>query len=310
MVGVTINKREFKNQLSGTYHMILAAIPAYNEEVAIGTVVLRTKKYVDKVLVIDDGSSDATAQIAELAGAEVIRHPKNMGKGVAIKDGFMKAREYGADILVCIDSDGQHNPDEIPGLIAPIRNGQADMVIGSRFLGDKNSVPGYRRVGQEILNSLTNSISHTKVTDSQSGFRAYSKKAIATLSLTEEGIGIESNLLRYADDLNLKIMEVPISCRYDVEHASKMNPVHHGFSVINSILKIVEERRPLLFFGLSGTVLVCIGLILGLWVVNVYSITKQFAIGTSLIAILAVMVGVISIFNGIMLHAISKIIKK
>jgi len=209
-----------------------------------------------------------------------------------------------------VDADGQHNPEEIPRLLSPIQNGLADMVIGSRFLEIQNVVPGYRRVGQKILNSLTNSISQTKVTDSQSGFRAFSKKVIATLSLTENGIGIESHLHHCADDLHLIIVEVPVSCRYDVEHGSKMNPVHHGFSVINAILKIIEERRPLLFFGLSGVILVCIGLILGLWVVNVYSETEQFAIGTSLIAFLAIIIGVISIFNGIMLHSISKLIAK
>jgi len=290
--------------------MILAAIPAYNEEVAIGSVVLRTKKYVDRVIVIDDGSSDSTAKIAELAGAEVIRHSSNLGKGVGIHDAFVRAKELNAEIIVCLDGDGQHNPDEIPRLIESVQKDLADMVIGSRFLEQKSSIPKYRRVGQSVLNSLTNSISHTKVTDSQSGFRAFSKKAIMSLSLEETGIGIESYMQRSADDLHLRIMEVPISCRYDVEHGSKMNPVHHGLSVINSILKIVEERRPLLFFGLSGVIVTGIGLSLGLWVVEIYSSTKQFAIGTSLIAILAVMVGVISIFNGIMLHAISQILSK
>lgn len=290
--------------------MILAAIPAFNEEVAIGSVVLKTKKYVDNVIVIDDGSSDSTAKIAELAGAEVIRHHTNMGKGAAIKHAFLKAKEINADILVCLDGDGQHNPDELSRLLIPIQNGEADMVIGSRFLNIKSSIPGYRRMGQDVLNSLTNSISISKVTDSQSGFRAFSKKAINSLSLDEEGIGIESYMQRSADDLNLKIQEVPISCRYDVEHGSKMNSFHHGFSVINTILKIVEERRPLLFFGVAGLIVVCIGLLLGFWVVEVYTATKQFAIGTSLIAILFVMVGVVSIFNGIMLHAISKILKK
>jgi len=290
--------------------MILAAIPAYNEEIAIGSVILRTKKYVDKVIVIDDGSRDATSNVAEMAGAAVIHHDKNQGKGAALKDAIQTARQLDADILVCVDADGQHNPEEIPRLLSPIQNGLADMVIGSRFLEIQNVVPGYRRVGQKILNSLTNSISQTKVTDSQSGFRAFSKKVIATLSLTENGIGIESHLHHCADDLHLIIVEVPVSCRYDVEHGSKMNPVHHGFSVINAILKIIEERRPLLFFGLSGVILVCIGLILGLWVVNVYSETEQFAIGTSLIAFLAIIIGVISIFNGIMLHSISKLIAK
>jgi glycosyltransferase involved in cell wall biosynthesis len=289
--------------------MILAAIPAYNEEIAIGSVILRTKKYVDMVIVIDDGSTDATSIVAKMAGADVIQHDKNLGKGAALKNAFRKARQLDADIFVCLDADGQHNPDEIPRLIDSIKNGDADMVIGSRFLKAKNSVPVYRRIGQQVLNSLTNSISTTKVTDSQSGFRAFSKKAINSLSCNEMGIGIESQLQRSADDLNLKIIEVPISCRYDVEHGSKMNPLDHGFHVINTILKIVEERRPLLFFGLPGLFFVGIGLFFGLEVVKVYTATNTFAIGTALIVILLLMVGIISIFNGIMLHAISKLIK-
>ncbi len=290
--------------------MILAAIPAYNEEVAIGSVILRTKKYADKVIVIDDGSTDATSTVAKMAGADVVHHDKNLGKGAALKSAFRAAKELDADIFVCLDADGQHNPDEIPRLLDAIKNGDADMVIGSRFLKDKNSVPVYRRIGQQVLNILTNSISHTKVTDSQSGFRAFSKKAINSLSCNEMGIGIESQLQRTADDLNLKIAEVPISCRYDVQHGSKLNPFNHGFRVINTILRIVEERRPLLFFGLPGFILICIGLFFGLDVVRTYTATHVFAIGTSLIVILLLMVGIISIFNGIMLHAISKIIKK
>lgn len=289
--------------------MILAAIPAYNEEIAIGSVILRTKKYVDKVIVIDDGSTDATSIVAKMAGADVIHHDKNLGKGAALKCAFRRAKQLEADIFVCLDADGQHNPDEIPRLLEAIKTGDADMVIGSRFLKGINTVPIYRRIGQHVLNSLTNSISTTKVTDSQSGFRAFSKKAIHSLSCNEMGIGIESQLMSSADELNLKIVEVPISCRYDVEHGSKMNPFNHGFRVINTILKIVEERRPLLFFGVPGLVLVWIGLFFGFQVVNTYTANHEFAIGTALIVILLLMVGVISIFNGIMLHAISKLIK-
>jgi hypothetical protein len=289
--------------------MILAAIPAYNEEIAIGSVILRAKKYVDTVIVIDDGSTDATAFVAKMAGADVIHHDRNLGKGAALKDAFRNAGQLDADILVCLDADGQHNPDEIPLLIEAIRNSDADMAIGSRFLKAKNTVPVTRRIGQMVLNSLTNSISLTKVTDSQSGFRAFSKKAINSLSCEEMGIGIESQLQRSADDFNLKIVEVPISCRYDVQRGSKLNPVQHGFSVVNTLLKIVEERRPLLFFGVPGFVLIGIGLFFGFEVVRIYTATHVFAIGTALIVILLLMVGIISIFNGIMLHAISKIMK-
>ena len=290
--------------------MILAAIPALNEETAIGSVVLRAKLHADTVLVIDDGSHDKTARVAELAGAIVIRHDRNMGKGMALRQAFLRAREMKADILVCLDGDGQHNPDEIPRMLIPIKNGEADMVIGSRFLDIKSDIPRYRRAGQTVLTSLTNTVSVTKVTDSQSGFRAFSKKAIDSMSLEENGIGIESAMQRAADDSGLRIAEVPITCRYDIEHISKMGSVRHGFTVVNTVLKIVEERRPLFFFGSVGTGLVIFGVALGIWVVEVYSRTGQFAIGTSLIGILLLIVGILSVFVGLMLDAISKVLKR
>jgi len=290
--------------------MIIAAIPALNEETAIGSVVLRAKQHVDAVIVIDDGSTDATGAIANLAGAGVIRHDRNMGKGIALRDAFLKAREMNAEILVCLDGDGQHNPAEIPRLLIPIRNGEADMVIGSRFLDIHSDIPRYRRAGQKVLTSLTNSVSATKVTDSQSGFRAFSKKAIDSIPLEESGIGIESYMQRAADDTGLRIAEVPITCRYDIEHVSKMGSVRHGFTVVNTLLKIVEERRPLFVFGSVGLGLVIAGVAMGLWVVEVYSRTGQFAIGTSLIGILLLIVGILSVFVGLMLDAISKVLKR
>lgn len=290
--------------------MILAAIPAYNEEVAIGSVVLRAKKHVDRVLVIDDGSSDNTAAIAELAGATVIRHGQNQGKGMALRQAFVYARECSADILVCLDADGQHNPDEIPRLLLPIKNGDVDMVIGSRFLDIHSDIPRYRQAGQKVLNTLTNTLSVTKVTDSQSGFRAFSKKAIGTMSLEEKGMGIESYMQHAAEDSSLRIAEVPITCRYDLEHTSKMGSVRHGVSVINTILRIIGERRPLFYFGSVGLGLVITGVAMGLWVVDVYSHSGQFAIGTSLIGIMLIIVGTLAVFTGIMLHFISNVLSK
>lgn len=290
--------------------MILAAIPALNEEIAIGSVILRAKNHADKVLVIDDGSYDRTSEVSGLAGAEVIRHDANLGKGAALMTIFKRAREMDADILVCLDGDGQHNPDEIPQVLDPILKGNADMVIGSRFLDIHSEIPAHRRAGQEILNFLTNRISHSEVTDSQSGFRAFSKKAIHSLSLEEGGIGIESFMQRDAYDKTLVVVEVPISCRYDIEHASKMGSVRHGFSVVNTILKIVEERRPLFFFGSIGLGLVIVGVAMGIWVVEVFSRSHEFAIGTSLIGIMLIIVGTLSIYTGVMLHAISRVLCK
>ena len=289
---------------------IIAALPAYNEEVAIGSVVLRAKKHVEKVIVVDDGSTDRTKEVAELAGAEVVKHETNMGKGVALKDAFQRARELNADILVCLDADGQHNPDEIPGLVTPIKNGEADVVIGSRFLEGKNSVPKYRRIGQEVLTFMTNLIAKTKITDSQSGFRAFSKKAIGALEFKEVGISIESQMLHSASNLTLSVKEVPISCKYDVIKGSKLNPFYHGFSVVNAMLRIVEEKRPLLFLGIPGFVLVCIGLFFGIQVISIFKETGAFAIGTAMVTLLCMMVGLLSIFTGIMLHAITGIMRK
>lgn len=290
--------------------MILAAIPAYNEEIAIGSVVLRARKHADTVLVIDDGSTDATSLVASAAGAMVLSHERNLGKGSAIRDAFRKAQELGADILILLDADGQHNPDEIPDLVAPILDGSADMVIGSRFLDKKSAIPKYRRAGQEVLTVLTNKVSHSRVTDSQSGFRAFSKKAIQSLSLQEAGIGIESAMLQAAHDAGLQIAEVSVTCRYDVEHASKMGSVRHGFSVVNTLLKIVEERRPLLVFGVPGFIVFAIGLGLGVWVVDVFIAKNELAIGSALISVLLVTIGVFSVFVGLMLHSISNVLKK
>ncbi len=178
-----------------------------------------------------------------------------------------------------------------PGCWTRYKNDQADMVIGSRFLDISSAIPVHRRAGQEILTYLTNRVSDSRVTDSQSGFRAFSKRAIRELALDEKGMGVESYLQRAADDLKLRIAEVPITCRYNIAHTSKTGPVRHGFTVINTLLKILQERRPLLVFGGFGAGCVIVGAGLGVWVVDVYFRTLQLAIGTSLIGILLLIVG-------------------
>lgn len=221
---------------------ILVGIPALNEEVAIGSITLRSLKYADSILVIDDGSTDRTAEIASLAGATVIRHKKNHGKGTSVMDIFAYAQALEIDILVLIDGDGQHNPDEMPRLLDPLLRGEADMVIGSRFLaGMANNVPIYRRFGQEALTFATNLASGIRLTDTQSGFRAFAKKAFDCFTFNNNGMAIESEMIVDAARAKLRIKEVPIAVRYDV-NGSSLHPVKHGVSVLSNIIKLMVTR--------------------------------------------------------------------
>lgn len=214
---------------------IVAIIPAYNEEEALADVIAKTSKYVDRVIIVNDGSADRTADVAIEAGAELINHPTNLGKGEALKSGFEAITDD--SIIVTIDGDGQHNPDEIPIILKPIIEDGADLVNGSRYLyGHEENTPAYRRVGQRVLDIATNISAGIKVTDSQSGFRAFSPKARNCFRFKDTGFGIESEMLVDAAEAGLKIVEVPITVRYDVDGSTK-DPVTHGVGVLLKIMK-------------------------------------------------------------------------
>lgn len=216
----------------------IVLIPAFNEQAAIGSVVRKSLQYASDVLVVDDGSSDNTSEIAKNAGASVLRHSTNYGKGVSLKDAFSHVQGY--DIVVTIDGDGQHNPDEIPDLIKPICEGKADFVNGSRYLnGFDENTPAYRRVGQRVLDIATNVTAGTNVTDSQSGFRAFKASTISCYKFRDPGFGIESEMIADAAENNLRILEVPITVKYDVENSSTKGPITHGVGVL---LKIVKDK--------------------------------------------------------------------
>ena len=214
---------------------IVAIIPAYNEEKALAEVIPKTLQYVDKVIIVNDGSSDKTVEVAMEAGAEVITHSTNLGKGEALKSGFKAIRDD--SIIITIDGDGQHNPDEIPKLIKPILEDGADLVNGSRYMdGPEENTPAYRRVGQKVLDIATNLSAGIHVTDSQSGFRAFSSRAKDVFRFKDTGFGIESEMLVDAAEAGLKIVEVPITVRYDVDGSTK-DPITHGVGVLLQIIK-------------------------------------------------------------------------
>lgn len=214
---------------------VVAIIPAYNEEKALADVIGKTLEHVDEVIVVDDGSSDKTSEVAIEAGARVIKHSVNLGKGEALKSGF---KAIGDDsIIITIDGDGQHNPSEIPDLVRPIIEDGADLVNGSRYMnGPEENTPAYRRVGQKVLDIATNISAGTKVTDSQSGFRAFSPKSKNVFRFKDTGFGIESEMLVDAAEAGLKIVEVPITVRYDLDGSTK-DPITHGVGVLFNIAK-------------------------------------------------------------------------
>ncbi len=292
---------------------ILAAIPCYNEEATIGSVVIKAKRYVDEVVVIDDGSVDDTANVAKEAGATVIKHGGNKGYGAAIQSCFKYAKEKNFDAMVILDGDGQHDADEIPKVIKPIVEGKADISVGSRFLEEehKKKIPAYRRFGISIITWFTNlgSGKSKRIIDAQSGFRGYSKRAIEKLALSETGMGISAEIILQARKKRLKIKEVPVSCRYDVEGSTE-NPVKHGIGVIISILQYMEVEHSLLFFGVPGLIIFSIGLVLGLIVYRTFTRIGVLPIGTALLTVIFIVVGTLLGITGLILHAVINAVKR
>jgi len=283
-------------------HKILAAIPAYNEEIAIGTVVLRCRAYADEVLVVDDGSDDRTADVARLAQATVYTKAINAGKGAAVQWALEYAKTHGFDALVLLDGDGQHDPADIPQLLEPILKDEADLVIGTRERVT-SQIPMYRRIGQRALDYLTAAGSRDAVTDSQSGFRTLSRRAMETLSLEEASFSVESEMLFEAKERGLRTMEVPIRARYDVDGSTK-GPFSHGFGVVDGILRIVAVRHPLAFLGGAGAVLTAIGIVLGFVALDNFADYPELAIGYSFLVVIFLLAGGLALFAGIMLNVL------
>ena len=289
---------------------VTVILPAYNEEVSIGSIVLLTRFYADNVIVVDDGSLDRTAEIARKAGAEVIQHGTNKGKGAALKTGFTAADDLGADIIVTMDSDGQHNAAEIPRLVEPIIKGEADMVNGSRYLNglDKNT-PSYRRVGQTILDRATNLNSGLHITDSQSGFRAFATSTKDVFRFNAQGMAIESEMLADAGSAGLRIAEVEIGVRYDVD-CSTEHPIKHGLEVLLMVLKDIEFNKPLYYLTVPGAVLGIGGLIMGVSFLQDFTLGKSLNFGPTMIMILFIIVGSFMALTGILLHSIAAILRE
>jgi len=290
--------------------MIVACIPAYNVEKTISRVVIQAQKNVDGVIVCDDGSEDMTGEIAQRLGAIVLRHDRNMGYGSALRTLFRRSRLLNADVMVTLDADGQHDARVIPNLIAPIIQGEADITIGSRFLESSSAVPAYRKFGINMITRFQEISSKNGITDSQSGFRAYSKKALSLLEPTECGMGASAELMMKAHQNLLTVKEVPIIIKHDVENPSTLNPIYHGMDVIASIIKHYSIRHSLLFYGVPGLLLMLIGIGFGFWAWDIFSQTKQLVTNLTLISIGSLILGLLMFMTAILLFTLGSIVRE
>jgi len=294
---------------------VVVGIPAFNEEKTIAKVILLCQEYADKVVVCDDGSSDLTGEIALRLGAEVVRHETNLGYGAAIQALFNRARELGADVLVTLDGDGQHDPRDIPDVVEPIKNGAADIAIGSRFINEHLSsvMPWYRRAGVKFISRLAARANNTKhgVQDAQSGFRAYSGKCLAKLVVAENGMGASAEILINARKQGFRIKEVAASCNYSNGVRNHVhNPARHGASVVMSIVKIVVEDKPLLFLGIPGVLCLATGTFFGVWMLQIYAMAQHIVTNIALASLAFILAGFFCLSTAITLYAIGRLESK
>lgn len=295
-----------KNQAAASLEIsnrtVLVVVPAFNEERFIGSVVLLTLRFADTVIVVDDGSIDATAEIAEAAGAKVLRHPNNLGKAQALNTAFQMARDYRPDVVVTLDADGQHLPEELMKVAGPVLRGEADLVIGSRYLKRPFHVPRHRYIGHCFLNWLTGTASGVQTSDSQSGFRAFSPRALSCSEFLSQGFSVEAEMQFIAGQQGLRMVEVPITIRYIDK--PKRPVLQQGFHVLKGVLKLTGQYRSLFFFGFPGLMLFLFGVGYGAAEVDFLIQTHHMAIGSTFVCVLLFVAGLILISTAIILHSV------
>ena len=290
---------------------VVVGIPAFNEEKNIAKIIVKLQKVADAIIVCNDGSTDLTREISEKLGVEVINHSKNMGYGAGIRSIFLKASEMDSDILVTFDADGQHRIQDIETVIKPIVKNNADIVIGSRFLKDENSenVPKYRKIGIKAITSITDSVTDLKLTDSQSGFRAYRKNVLKQIIPSDKGMGVSTEILIKASQKKFKVKEVPIKILYEGD-TSTHHPVSHGASVIFSTMKYASIEHPLKFYGIPGIIFLAIGLFFIVWTLQSFAETRQIITNISLIGIGSVILGTMLSMSAIMLYSLVSVVRE
>ena len=288
---------------------ILVGIPAFNEEGNIGRIIGELEGTASGIIVCDDCSTDGTAKAASSMGAKVVRHEKNSGYGAGIGSIFKKAKGMEFDVLVTMDADGQHRVEDVPALVKPIKDGAADIVIGSRFMGKESDIPRYRKAGIKVLTSITNASTGEAITDSQSGLRAYSRKAVEMLAPSDRGMGVSTEILIKASRSGLRVTEVPAVILYGPD-TSTSHPVSHGMSVLASTIKFTSIEHPLKFYGIPGILLLGIGLFFTSWVISEYAVSGYLITNMAIAGIGAVLFGTVLLVTSILLYVLVSVVRE
>jgi len=288
---------------------ITIGIPAYNEARNIATIITRLKKITDSIIVCDDGSTDMTSDISKNLGAIVVSHKKNMGYGVAINSIFQKSKEMNSDLLVTFDADGQHRVEDIEKVIEPIKNNDADLVIGSRFLAKKSNVPNYRKIGIKVITQITNMSIKKKLTDSQSGFRAYNKRVLSQISPADVGMGISTEILIKSSSKGLRITEVPITILYEGD-TSTHDPVSHGTSVLISTIKYTSIEHPLKFYGLPSIFFLITGIFFSYSAIEFYANVGRLNTNLTILAAGTILIGIVLLISAILLYSLVSVVRE
>ena len=279
---------------------LVTLIPAYNEESNIEKTVLSIPRHImgiDKVevLVVNDGSTDKTIDMAMNGGADkIVSHKRNSGVGAAFMTGIRNAIMMNADIVVAVDADSQFDYTQIPELLIPILNRQADVVIGSRFLKGKiKNIPKIKLVGNKIFSKLVSMLVGQKFTDTQTGFRAYSKEAILKISVVNDFTYTQEALI----DLKFKrmrIVEIPVSVTYDDKRKSRVvkNIFNYSSKVISILTRSLLYHRPIFSFGLLSSIFFGVGIFAKLLTIsNILSINTSLSTGFIILGAVSVMMG-------------------
>ena len=301
---------EGENEINTDNQYVIVGIPLYNSEETIGSIILSCSKHADEVVCVDDCSSDKSADISRAAGATIISHKENRGVGGVAKTLFKYAKEKNASIVVLIDSDGQHDPNDLPKMIKPLHENKADLVIGSRFVsgGKSKDMPTYRKFGLKLINTVSKLHSKQHIRDTQSGYRAFNKKAIDSLRFENEGMKSSLEILESISDKGLRILEIPTTIRYDLKNTSSLHPIPHGISVFSYALSALSQKRPLLVFGLPGLIMIIIGGLFGLRTINHVSEWTGVTVGPGVTFVWIGALGIPLLVSGIVLQYARKVL--